>query len=333
VAKPYRPAKKTVFLADMHSEHTFLDIVNVKEKLHFAGRTAKMWHYPLVLGSTLDMKSSPHRNVLLLIAAVCLGTMPNTIAAENQASAGVKWVNSQLPAGPGLEHHVLHSAALGWDVGYVVWRPANYDPAGKYPVIYFLHGASGTESSDAAGFSGWVAKGIEKGMLPPVLVVFPNGGMSGYRGAVETMIVEELIPLIDRTQPTLAQPQSRAVVGFSMGGAGGVRLSVLHPELFAAAVSMGGRAGGEVDAAAEKNASALNERKVAFLLINGEKDSPKAFQLLVKKFTAAGVEHSFVIHPNLEHNLGLYYEQSFEKLMPFLGAHLKNQPVEGGAKR
>ena len=109
-----------------------------------------------------------------------------------------------------------------------------------------------------------------------------------------------------------------------MGGAGAVRLSVLHPELFAAAASMGGRAGGEVDAAAEKNASALSEKKVAFLLINGEKDHPKAFQVLVKTFTAAGVEHSVVIHPNLEHNLGLYYEQSFEQLMRFLGAHLRD---------
>jgi endo-1,4-beta-xylanase len=265
-----------------------------------------------------------HLRTLLLLGAAWLATMSNLIGADDQMPPGVKWVNPQLPAGPGLEHHVLHSAALGWDVGYVVWKPANYDPTRKYPVIYFLHGASGTESADAAGFSGWVAKGIEKGMLPPVLVVFPNGGMSGYRGAVEKMIVEELIPLIDRTYPTLARPESRAVVGFSMGGAGAVRLAVLHPELFTAAASMGGRAGGEVDAAAEKNASALRERKVAFLLINGEKDHPKAFEVLVKTFAAAGVEHSVVILPNLEHNLGLYYEQSFEQLMRFLGERLKS---------
>jgi endo-1,4-beta-xylanase len=217
-------------------------------------------------------------------------------------------------------------------VGYVVWRPRHYDATKKYPVIYFLHGSNGTESSDAAGFSSWVAKGIEQGLLPPVLVVFPNGGLSGYRGAVETMILEELIPLIDRTYPTLAQAESRAVVGFSMGGAGAVRFAVLHPELFAAAASMGGRAGGEVNAAAEKNALALRQRKVSFLLINGEKDSPKAFQILVKTFMAAGVENSVLIHPNLEHNLRLYYELSFEKLMLFLNAHLKNKPVESSPK-
>jgi enterochelin esterase-like enzyme len=253
---------------------------------------------------------------------------PPAAAPNNQAPPAVKWVNPQLPKGQSLQHHVLRSTALGCEVGYVVWRPLQYDATRKYPVIYFLHGSNGTESSDAAGFSGWVAKGMEKGLLPPVLIVFPNGGMSGYRGTVATMILEELIPLIDRTYPTLAQAESRAVVGFSMGGAGAVRLSVLHPELFAAAASMGGRAGGEVDAAAEKNAPALRQRKVSFLLINGEKDSPKAFQVLAKTFMAAGIEHSIVIHPNLEHNLGLYYELSFEKLMLFLGAHLQNKPVE-----
>jgi enterochelin esterase-like enzyme len=249
--------------------------------------------------------------------------VPDPTGSHNQTPPAVIWVNPQLPKGPGLQHHVLKSAALDGEVGYVVWTPLHYDVTRKYPVVYFLHGSGGTESADAAGFSGWVAKGIEKGLLPPILVVFPNGGMSGYRGAVEKMIVAELIPLIDRTYPTLAQAQSRAVVGFSMGGAGAVRLSVMHPELFAAAVSMGGRAGSEVDAAAEKHASLLQQRQVGYLLINGEKDSPKAFQVLAKTFTAAGVEHQVVIQTNLGHNLGLYYERSFEQLMPFLGAHLK----------
>lgn len=248
---------------------------------------------------------------------------PDTTGPRDQKPPEVIWVNPRLPNGPGLQHHVLKSAALGHDVGYVVWTPSRYDATRKYPIVYFLHGMGGTESADAAGFSGWVAKGIEKGLLPPVLVVFPNGGLSGYRGAVEKMIVGELIPLIDRTYPTLAQAQSRAVVGFSMGGTGAVRLSVMHPGLFAAAVSMAGRGGGELNAAAEKQAPMLRERQVGFLLINGEKDSPKAFEELAKTFTLAGVERQVVIHPNLGHNLGLYYEQSYEQMMSFLGGHLK----------
>lgn len=236
---------------------------------------------------------------------------------------GVSWVNPKLPAGTGLTHHVLASAALSNEVGYVVWTPPGYDPGKKYPVLYFLHGAGGNESGDSAGFSGWVAKGIEKGEVPPVIVVFPNGGMSGYRGAVEKMIVEELIPLIDKNYPTLASAESRAVAGFSMGGAGAVRLSLMHPELFAAASSWGGNAGPDLGPVAEKNAEALKKRGFGLLLINGEKDRPDAFKSLAQKLDTVGVANQIVILPGLEHNLGRYYELSYDQVMKFLGDHLK----------
>ncbi len=131
----------------------------------------------------------------------------------------VSWVNPDLPAGAGLTHRVLASKAMGHDVGYVVWTPADYNAGGttRYPVIYFLHGMGGNEASDSAGFSGMISRGIRDGSVPPAICVFPNGGRSGYRGSVEKMIVEELIPLIDKSYPTKAQARSRAVAGFSMG--------------------------------------------------------------------------------------------------------------------
>ena len=52
--------------------------------------------------------------------------------------------------------------------------------------------------------------------------------------------IDELIPLIDHDYATKAEPAGRALAGFSMGGAGSVRLSILHPELFCAAGSWGG---------------------------------------------------------------------------------------------
>ena len=250
---------------------------------------------------------------------------PALSTPTNRPARQVNWVNPKLPTGPGLTHHVLASAALGHDVGYVVWTPPGYDSAKKYPVVYFLHGAGGTESADAAGFSGWVAKGIEQGLLPPVLVVFPNGGMSGYRGGVEKMLIEELLPLIDKSYPTLGTAEARAVAGFSMGGAGAVRLTVLHPELFAAAASMGGGSGADLEAAVEKNGAVLKQRQVGFLLINGEKDRPKAFEGLAKQLEAASVEHRVTIHPNLGHDLGRYYELSNDQMMKFLGDHLRGK--------
>jgi len=270
------------------------------------------------------MNSTPRPFLILicvLILKLSLGTpVPAVAASENQTP--ISWVNPQLPEGPGLTHHVFTSRALGHDVGYVVWKPARLEAGRKYPVLYFLHGSGGTESADAAGFSGWVAKGINKGLIGPVIVVFPNGGLSGYRGEVEKMIMDELIPLIDRTEQTLANGASRLIAGFSMGGAGAARLSLKHPGAFAAAASLGGREVADLELVAKKNAADLKKGHFSLMVFNGDKDHPNDFAALSHLLESGGVPCPIVIHPNLDHNLGRYYELSCESMFQFLSAHL-----------
>src|SRR5690606_34461894 len=90
----------------------------------------------------------------------------------------VSWVNPGIPQMDGLSHHILHSKAMGHDVGFVVWTPVAYRKGAdqRFPVVYFLHGMGGNEVSDAAGFSSRVSQAIERGDIPPVICVFPNGG-------------------------------------------------------------------------------------------------------------------------------------------------------------
>ena len=113
-------------------------------------------------------------------------------------------------------------------------------------MIYFLHGAGGNESADAPAISRILRTEVEAGRIPPVIGIFPNGGMSGYRdsaaaqGRVESMIVRELVPLVDRTYPTQANRAGRVVGGFSMGGGGSIRLALGHPDDFSAAASWAG---------------------------------------------------------------------------------------------
>ncbi|MEZ5326938.1 MAG: non-reducing end alpha-L-arabinofuranosidase family hydrolase [Verrucomicrobiales bacterium] len=235
----------------------------------------------------------------------------------------VSWVNPQLPEGPGLQHHVLKSKAMGHDIGYVVATPADYDASGKtrYPVVYFLHGMGGNESADAGGFSGLVRGATRAGKMPPAICVFPNGGRSGYRGNVENMIVEELIPLIDQTYPTKESASSRVVAGFSMGGAGSVRLSLLHPELFCGAASWGGgiRKGSDDLLAATEH---LKNKNFSFLLVNGDKDRPDAYNELTVKLAALGVPHKVTVLKDTPHNLGLYYKLGGDEMVEFLGKQL-----------
>jgi pimeloyl-ACP methyl ester carboxylesterase len=249
-------------------------------------------------------------------------------ARRRRSTRKITWVNPELPAGRGLSHHILHSEAMGHDVGYVVWVPAGYDAGAdkRYPVVYFLHGAGGNESADSGGFSGRVATAIKTGDMPPVICVFANGGMSGYRGTVEKMILEELIPTIDKTWPTIAKPASRAVAGFSMGGAGATRLMINHPEMFCGSGSWGGGARGGDTALAEtvkKNADQFKARGLAILQIKGDKDRPEGNQEFAKYLDSLGIANEFILLKDTPHNLSLYYERASEPMMKFLGRQLR----------
>jgi enterochelin esterase-like enzyme len=269
---------------------------------------------------------------ILLIKAIKQppGPKPTTDRRGQRSARKINWVNPKIAQMPGLSHHILASKTMGHDVGYVVWTPPDYSVQStkRYPVIYFLHGAGGSEAADAGGFSGWAAKAIADGSLPPALCVFPNGGMSGYRGNVEKMIVEELITTIDRDYRTIARAGSRAVAGFSMGGSGSVYLSIMHPGLFCAAGSMGGgiRGGSEqTDEAIEKAIPVWKKNDFGFFLVNGDNDRPDAFKKFSTTLEKNGIEHEVLILPDTKHNLGLYYERSVSKLLAFLGKHLRQQ--------
>lgn len=260
-----------------------------------------------------------------LLLSLCL----LSFASGQDDRPPVSWVNSdKFGGGVGLSHHTLDSEALGHEVGYVVYLPDGYeaDPLKRYPVVFFLHGMGGNESMDAGGFSSLLRRGTKEGWVPPLIAVFPNGGRSGYRGDVQRMITGELIPKIDSDYRTIGEAGSRGLVGFSMGGAGSVWLSLNHPELFSFAGSWGGglwRVEEEALALAEKNAAQMRAVGFAALLINGDQDRPEAFGGLVEKFTAGGVENTVVTLEDTPHNLGLYYERADEQMLRFIGSRVK----------
>ncbi|KAA5542132.1 esterase family protein [Roseiconus nitratireducens] len=243
----------------------------------------------------------------------------------------IQWVDPEIAKVPGLQHKVLASESLGHDVGYAVWVPAGYEQSqeARYPVVYFLHGAGGTEASDSGGFSSLVASAIRRGKFPQAICVFPNGGLSGYRGPVEAMIIDELIPLIDKEFRTKADATGRAVAGFSMGGAGAVHLSISHPNLFCAAGSLGGalsRRGSGEDSpllpAAIAAAETLKQNHFALLTVNGDQDHPEGFAPLKKTLDSIGISHQVVTLESTSHNLSQYYDRAGETMTTFLGQQL-----------
>ena len=125
--------------------------------------------------------------------------------------------------------------------------PATYetDPDRRWPVTYYTAGTNHDEATFRDLYGGEDLTASYES-----LVVTPSGH-AGYwsdhdnAGAggppmYETFVIDQLIPLIDRTFRTLADRAHRVVLGDSMGGYGALMLAARHPDLFSAASSLSG---------------------------------------------------------------------------------------------
>ena len=275
------------------------------------------------------------RPTLLLISLVM-----TCLAGANDAPPDpTRWNNLERAPFPGLVHGSFRSEAIGTEVGYNVYLPEQYESSGqRYPAVYFLHGSGGDENSDAAAFAGVVAELIRSKRIPPVICVFPNGGKrSGYRDnletgeRVETMIVRELVPLVDREYRTRAGRDARVILGFSMGGAGSVRLALKHPDLFAAAGSWGGAFAGRhndrMPAEFTTEAMAPLAERLRLILIVGTKDFVlPSHPPMLRNLVEAKVPHAFELLAGVEHDPGAYGRVSGERILQFLLRELPESP-------
>ena len=125
----------------------------------------------------------------------------------------------------------VRSQALGRHVQYTAILP---DPDrhgnGPYPVLYQLHGRSDDHTA-------WLVHSrLADHVRPlPLLVVMPDGGISGWRNAgvherYEDFIIQDLMEHVAGTFHV--RPGRAAIGGLSMGGGGAMRLGLRHPDLF-----------------------------------------------------------------------------------------------------
>jgi S-formylglutathione hydrolase FrmB len=149
-----------------------------------------------------------------------------------------------------LVNDSLYSPALGrWRL-VDIYLPPDYDNSGlNYPVIYFLHGMGENQGSYSPMIS--LLDGlIGGGLMSPLMVVKPDGSTPPFAGSMwtnseiygrfEDYVAEDVISYIDSHYRTLAARNSRALLGHSMGGYGGMTMAFKHPDLFCAVVSLSG---------------------------------------------------------------------------------------------
>ena len=113
-----------------------------------------------------------------------------------------------------------------------VYVPAGYgtDPAKRYPVLYLQHGGGEDET-------GWTRQGhadrildnlVAEGLAVPMLVVMDYG----QAGDFSEILINELIPVIDRNFRTIPDAKHRAMAGLSFGGGQSWSIGLKHPEVF-----------------------------------------------------------------------------------------------------
>ena len=273
------------------------------------------------------------------VAVWCLVLIVSPIATAQDARQPENW-KWNIPDGPripGVRHGEIDSPSMKRVVGYNILLPTNYDrdSTQRYSVVYYLHGASGTEAT--AGDLAWLVKEeLAAGRIGDVIYVFPNGGSySRYRDwpaanvKAETLLMRELIPHVDATYRTLARREGRAACGFSMGGDGALRLAMKHPETFCAVGTLAAAldwevAKDETDSVyhwSRKHADKLADR-LPLLLIVGKNDGLHRSHIpFIEHLRELKFQPEFVVHDDIGHNLGELKRLSGSAMIQMLAKH------------
>jgi len=154
---------------------------------------------------------------------------------------------------------------------YVYTPPDYFTSKAKYPVLYLLHGGGGDEDAWVTmGRANVILDNlIAQGKAKPMLVVMPNGNASQivsqgfaygptpppaatpaapgaptqgatpapkpqqvYQGSYPHSLVAEIIPFIENNYRVIANANSRAIAGLSMGGGHTVQATNNNPGVF-----------------------------------------------------------------------------------------------------
>ncbi|MFG2982148.1 alpha/beta hydrolase [Streptomyces sp. NPDC048258] len=214
-----------------------------------------MDHNPLRASSTRPLLSArllrAKAAVLALAAAVLLlGTPPVHAAPQGPPvmtdGSGLTQVSAVTGTGTNFVVTVSTPEVAG-EHRIRILLPGDYaaDPAKRYPVLYFLHGASDDPGNPALAYPALTA-------AQSMITVIPDGGLRGWyanwldqktaAGAQnwENFHINQVIPFIDANLRTVTGKQGRAVAGISMGGFGALHYAQRHPDLFSQVATLSG---------------------------------------------------------------------------------------------
>ena len=147
-----------------------------------------------------------------------------------------------------VTRHNFHSAVANDDRDYFVYTPAGYDArrSQPYPILYLLHGLGDDAERWMTGGGGAhniLDNLIAEGKAVPMVMVTTLGyGVSnGPAGAMAPesitgytkILLDEVMPAVDRAYNVTKKREQRAIAGLSMGGAETLFTGLNHLDKFA----------------------------------------------------------------------------------------------------
>ena len=131
-----------------------------------------------------------------------------------------------------------------------VYLPPGYEESQqRYPVIYYLHGFTWSDSLMIAvdHFGKLLDKAVATNKIRHVIVVMPDqhtrfrGSFytnSSYTGNWADFTAQDVVDYIDRNYRTIPDRESRAVAGHSLGGQGAIKMGMWFPEVFSSVYAL-----------------------------------------------------------------------------------------------
>jgi predicted esterase len=212
---------------------------------------------------------------------------------------------------------------------YTVYIPRDYDERSPTPLFVALHGSGVNDISYGFEIANLLVAARMRRGLPSMIMIAPQArGLSDwYLGDSG----KEVIECIHHIEALYNIDEKNIVLqGFSMGGYGAWRLSLLNPELFKAVVVQSGAISPPPYLKGENILDLLDRGKgLEFLIVHGAKDNAVPVEnarKAVQKLKELGIKHKYIEVKDGFHTGYNKWDEIFDWIRDVLGIKIERQP-------
>jgi len=241
----------------------------------------------------------------------------------NPASPGFDVFRADIPHGE-IDTISYNSTTVGATRKALIYTPPGYSADKKYPVLYLLHGIGGDEKEWLNGGHPEVILDnlLAEKKVEPMIVVMPNGramkddratGNIFDREKVEAFatfekdLLNDLIPFVEKNFPVIANRESRAIAGLSMGGGQSLNFGLGNLDKFAWVGGFSSAPNTKKPEELVPDPAKAKEQLKLLWLSCGDKDGLITFSKRTHDFLVSNnVPHYYIVEPGGGHDFNVW---------------------------